>query len=298
MLNKDILPILGHMAVEDVKKAHIAAVVLNVKERGTPRMAQLVFSTMRQMFRFAVEADLIETDPSASISKVRLVGRGAERDRVLTEAEVRQLFKALPTADLVKSTQLALLICLGTACRIGEALNASWADIDLKARTWRIPAANAKNSREHIIWLSDFVIQQFQELRALHPDSSWCFPARTGVGPVCNKSVAKQVGDRQRGEQAPMSRRSPNTVGLLLPGGKWTPHDLRRTAATVMVSLGVAPAVVERCLNHVEQNRMARIYQRHSYRPEMEQAWRLLGERLELLACGDENILTLSWRAA
>lgn len=74
---------------------------------------------------------------------------------------------------------------------------------------------------------------------------------------------------------------------LKLPGGKWTPHDLRRTGATLMVGLGVLPEVVERCLNHVEANRVKRIYQRHDYRAEMCHAWQLLGERLDLLTRQD-----------
>jgi integrase len=69
----------------------------------------------------------------------------------------------------------------------------------------------------------------------------------------------------------------------MLPGGKWTPHDLRRTGATMMVSLGVLPEVVERCLNHREQNRVKRIYQRHDYKKEMKAAWQLLGERITAL---------------
>ena len=50
-----------------------------------------------------------------------------------------------------------------------------------------------------------------------------------------------------------------------------------------MATLGVAPEVIERCLNHIEQNKVRRIYQRYSYAPEMEKAWELLGSRLEAL---------------
>jgi integrase len=59
---------------------------------------------------------------------------------------------------------------------------------------------------------------------------------------------------------------------LLLTGGEWTPHDLRRTAATLMGELGVRPDVIERTLNHIEQNRMSRIYQRQSLEAEQQAA--------------------------
>jgi len=80
-----------------------------------------------------------------------------------------------------------------------------------------------------------------------------------------------------------MSRRSAKAQALLLPGGKWTPHDLRRTGATIMTAIGVLPEVAERCLNHTEENKIKRTYQRHSYAKEMTAAWRFLGEYLESL---------------
>jgi integrase len=73
---------------------------------------------------------------------------------------------------------------------------------------------------------------------------------------------------------------------------------LRRTGATLMASLGVRPDVIEKCLNHTEQNKIQRIYQRAELRPEMAEAWRLLGERLELLTAGGDNVVTLRGRAA
>ena len=85
------------------------------------------------------------------------------------------------------------------------------------------------------------------------------------------------------GQDKSPCRGSPLVEALILPGGKWTAHDLRRTGSTIMAELGVRPDVIERCLNHTEQDRMKRIYQRHSYHEEMREAWRLLGDRLTLL---------------
>ena len=50
-----------------------------------------------------------------------------------------------------------------------------------------------------------------------------------------------------------------------------------------MLFRSVLPEVAERCLNHTEDNKMKRIYQRHSYATEMATAWNLLGEHLETL---------------
>lgn len=134
-------------------------------------------------------------------------------------------------------------------------------------------------------------LDRFQALQALTGETDWCIPSRDGKRHICPKSIAKQIKDRVRDE--PLSNRSQATGALLLPGGGWTPHDLRRTGATMMGELGVMGEVIERCLNHVEQNKLKRIYQRHELKAEQRDAWRLLGGRLALLlsAAASENIV-------
>lgn len=299
MFEKDVLPLLGKLAVADVKKGHITEVTDALLARGVNRMAKLIFSLMRQMFRFAVDRDLIEHDPSASIRKAKIGGKDVERDRVLTDDEIRQLHRQIPSADLMLTTAAATWIALATCCRIGELLAASWEHINLEQRLWLIPAENSKNGKPHTVYLSDFAAMQFENLKVLNGISNWCYPNSADTGPVCSKTVTKQLGDRQRQpSQGTMSRRSAKPQSLLLTGGKWTPHDLRRTGATIMTALGVLPEVAERCLNHTEENKVKRTYQRHSYAKEMTDAWRLLGEHLELLTRSDTaNVVQIISRA-
>jgi len=284
MFEKDVLPFLGAMAVADVKKGHITEVTDAMLSRGVNRAAKIAFSLVRQMFRFAVDRDLIEHDPSAGIRKAKIGGKDVERDRVLNDDEIRSLAQKAPKAGLLTTTEAAIWIALSSCCRIGELLSSKWEHIDFDQKTWLIPGENSKNGKPHVISLSGFAMAQFERVRHINGKSSWCYPNTDSSGPVCSKTVTKQLGDRQRQpEQGTMSRRSAKAQALLLPGGKWTPHDLRRTGATLMTALGVLPEVAERCLNHTEDNKMKRIYQRHSYSAEMATAWKLLGERLEVL---------------
>lgn len=310
MFEKDVLPHLGSLAVEDVKKGHITLVTDPLLARGVNRMAKLIFSLMRQMFRFAVDRDLIEADPTASIRKSKIGGADTERDRALTEDEVKNLARQLPNAGLSNATRVAVWITLSTCCRIGELMLTRLEHIDFEKNTWWIPPENSKNGKAHTIYLSAFALTQFQALKnsgeaavkARDNDDVneakpcvWVYPNRSGKGPLGPKTVTKQIGDRQRPGLTPMKGRSKAELSdtLVLAGGKWTPHDLRRTGATLMVSLGVLPEVAERCLNHAEENKVKRIYQRHTYENEMREAWILLGERLELLTRNDaENVVT------
>lgn len=284
MFEKDILPFLGKMAVDEVKKRHITEVTDIMLARGVNRAAKIAFSLMRQMFRFAVDRDLIEYDPTASIRKAKIGGKDVERDRVLSEEEIRTLAKLAPEAGLLPSTEAAIWIALATCCRIGELLGARWDNIDLSKGNWHIPAEHSKNGKAHNVTLSPFVMRQFMVVKALSSHSNWCYPNTKNTGPVCSKTVTKQLGDRQRlPSQGILSNRSANAKALLLSGGKWTPHDLRRTGATIMTALGVLPEVAERCLNHTEENKVKRIYQRHSYAKEMSEAWYILGQHLDNL---------------
>lgn len=292
-MNRHVLPHIGSMYASDVRKGHVTGVTDALLAAGKQRTAKVCLSLMRQMFRYAVDRDVLEFDPTAALRKAAVGGKDVERDRVLTDDEIRALHRILPAANLKKSTEHAIWLALSTCCRIGEILTARWSDVDLEKKIWRIQ--DTKNGKPHVVHLSDFALHQFEAIRAADTDTAWVFPNRDASDHVCPKTVTKQIGDRQRPGLPPMRGRAKADLAdtLVLTGGNWTPHDLRRTGATLMVALGVLPEVAERCLNHVEQNRVKRIYQRHSYETEMRDAWRLLGERLDLLTSATDNIVIL-----
>lgn len=290
MFEKDVLPIIGGLVVTDVRKSHITDITDKLLKRGVNRMAKLIFSLMRQMFRFAVERDILEFDPSAAIKKAKIGGKDNERERTLSADEIRLLYKQMPDANFLPGTGAAIWIMLSTCCRVGEISKARWEHVDFDKREWTIPAENSKSGKPHTVYLSDFAINQFRVL-AQFQSSEWLFPNRDNSNHVCEKSITKQVHGRQ--SEKIFSNRTQHNQALVLPGGHWTPHDLRRTGATLMSELGVLPDVIERCLNHAEQNKMKRVYQRHEYRAEQATAWRILGERLTLLTGNQRNVIPI-----
>jgi len=287
----DIFPIIGDVAAVDVTKAHIQRIIDTMLTRGVKRMTERVFSDLRQLFGFAMDRDYIGADPTARIKKHK-IGGSVERDRVLSEAELIEFFKRLPVSGLVESSQCALTIQLSTITRIGEVLGARWEHVDFERHTWTLP--ETKNGKRHTVHLNDLALRQFEALRQHTGLTEWVFPASRLNGPVCPKTVTKQVADRQRGDGEPMSGRSKQTDSLALVGGQWRPHDLRRTGATLMAELGVLPDVIEKCLNHTEQTKVKRIYQRAQYEAQMREAWQRLGDRLALLANKPGNVVTLA----
>lgn len=289
---KDVLPVLGTVHAEDVNRGMVAGILDSVVRRGSPVIANYLLADMRQMFEFARARQIIEANPCAGLRKADFGGSKVERDRVLSESEIRELLAKIPGANLQTRTEAAIWLMLATGCRVGEISQAKWSDVDLDNKIWTIPAEVAKNTKEHKIYLSSFAVKWFEVLRPAEMCSDWVFPAANKPGEhLCVKSITKQVGDRQR-QGFPMQNRSQAVASLKLSGGDWTPHDLRRTAATLAGELGTAPYVIERMLNHQQRNPLERIYQRQSLEAEQREGWRLLGERLELLTCGAANLVT------
>lgn len=87
----------------------------------------------------------------------------------------------------------------------------------------------------------------------------WCFPTKEKSSHICVKTITKQVSDRQR-KGNPYTKKAQQTDIPVLSKGIWKPHDLRRTGATLMTSLGVLPEVAERCLNHAEENKIYPVF--------------------------------------
>ena len=291
LFERDVLPIIGALPAVEASKQHVNQVVDAITDRGANRMARVALSLIRQMFRYGQDRDLIDNDPTATIRKAKTGTPDVPRDRVLNEREIVQLAEKLPAAGLTKQAQLAIWIILGTCCRVGELLQARWSDIDLSARQWTIPAQNSKNGIEHTIYISDFVLTQFEELHKISGTSTWCYPDKSGDSHVSTKSLTKQFMDRQREPSAQLKGRSNNTKALALDRGVWKSHDLRRTGATMMAKLGVLPDIIDRCLNHKQTDKIKATYQLYSYEAEQIEAWTALGKRLEVLTSSEHNVL-------
>lgn len=313
---KDVLPLIGDKLVCEVLASDIREVLRKIVSRGANRTAVMLLTDIQQMFRWGCDEQpwrklLIEGDPSKRIDIKVIVSPdydiSNERDRVLSDKEISELasiFKAMQVnyesaADkriairpVTPITQKVLWLCLSTTCRIGELLMTRWEHVNFEKSEWFVPKENSKATtnkrnkrKDWLVQLSDFSRSQFAKLYELTGHSEWCFPASNKPNThVCLKSVSKQVGDRQtssKNRKRLKGRR--NDDSLLLSGGQWTPHDLRRTGSTIMQALGVDESIRERCLNHAVGGKIGRIYGRHSYEQEKREAWQKLGYCLDQL---------------
>ena len=138
--------------------------------------------------------------------------------------------------------------------------------------------------QDQLIYLSNFVLDKFEQLHKLTGDTRWVFPARYKPGHVCIKSATKQIGDRQikfKNRNKKLQARVENDSLVLSDTGEWTPHDLRRTGTTMMQKLKVSRDVINLCQNHVIGTKVDRVYLLDEYADEKRDAWYKLGDKLD-----------------
>lgn len=312
MLTRHALPLLGKVELDRLRAPHIAAVLTKVKCTGKKRVTAIVLSNIRQMCSFAVECGWLQGDPTAAMKKTTWAGPKVKRDRVLSEEEIQGLAGKVPKAGLSAEIECAIWIMLSCMTRVEETTLARLQDVDFKNMVWRIPVENQKKVRsdkpqkDHYVSLSPFALRWFERLvkipqeRAEHKNGNlpkskrletvppvevdWMFPSvKRGEGSINEKTIAHALNDRQKPGQEPLKGRTPLVDSLVLPGGKWAAHDLRRTGSTLARELGVPQDVIDRCLNHVESDAIVATYQHAQLRDEMKDAWLRLGKRLEEL---------------
>lgn len=331
--NADVLPSIGGKTIKCIAEHDLRTVLEKMVERGVNRAAVVMRNNLMQMFAWAEKRQpwrklLADGNPMDLIEIEKIVSPdydlNNQRDRVLSEHEIRELrdifnrmhaeYESAPDRratpqPLEKTTQCAIWIMLSTLCRVGELSMARWEHVNFDAGEWFIPQQNVKgNLGDLTIYLSEFALDYFRQLHEITGKSEWCFSAKHHNGHVCVKSMSKQIGDRQSkfkkskdgSPRQPMKgRRHDNT--LVLDGGKngaWTPHDLRRTGATMMQSLGVPLDIIDRCQNHVlVGSKVRRHYLHHDYADEKRNAWSLLGMRVAAILAASSNVLTLQRRA-
>lgn len=326
MFNKDVLPTLGKKRVSDITESDIRSVLRKiVKDRKTNRIAVRIYQDIVQLFKWAEERQpwrklLSEGNPSKLVKIKQIIEPEYEdiygrRERLLSDEEILELRdhfresekefqqatatkKLSITRPLPQEFQLAVWTCLSTLCRIGELLMSEWKHINFKTGEWLVPKANVKSTRggrqDLLVFLSPFALKQFKALYELTGHTQWCFP-NTKVSAHINEKIPTQhIRDRQTMfrdlKDGKLAHRKTDNSLVLSNGqnGKWTPHDLRRTGATMMQKLKILQVIIDRCQNHVEESKVRRHYQLYDYADEKKEAWEKWGNYLEALL--DNNL--------
>ena len=261
ILRKDVQPVWGRKKAETIKRRDIVLLLDEIVDRGAPIQANRTLAVIRKMFNFALSRGILELSPCVQIPAP---SKENQRDRVLSDDEIRAIWLSLDDAGMIKEIQLALKLQLITGQRKGEIVGAEWEDLDLKKGWWTIPKEKAKNNLPHRVPLSTLALKILKEAKELSKDSPFLFPSPSKE----NSHITESAIDR-----AIRNNRE------LFDVEHFVPHDLRRTVASQITAMGIPRLTVSKILNHVESGVTA-VYDRHSYDKEKRVALEKWSKRL------------------
>jgi len=287
ILKKDVLPEWRRYKAKDVTRRDVVALLDKILKREAPIQANRTLAVIRKMFNFALGRDIVQFNPCIG---VRSPSPENQRDRVLTEAEIKTFWEKLDQTDMHKNTRNAYRLMLLTAQRIGEVVSSRWQDMDLKSGWWIIPAERSKNKLQHRVPLSPEALAIIEDIKQYSvKDDPKKKPAKKAQEnkAIKNDYLFPSPREGQHIDVTAMAhalKRNMEKVGVK---EKFTPHDLRRTAASHMTGAGISRLVVSKILNHVESHITA-VYDRHSYDAEKRHALDIWAKRLAEILAGTE----------
>ena len=256
-IEADIIPLLGDKNPEQLHPRDITKALDAIVHRGSPVHANKVLSSLKQAFNYAVSRGDMSSNPAVGIRARDIGGLEKPRERSLTADEIKTLWHFLEsdTSKMSMSITTSIKIILLTGVRTGELLLATWDEIDFEQSLWTIPANHNKTGLITKIHLSPFTKNLFRELFAQKTSNFIISNFKTGEA-LSDKAIAKAVNRIQDRVAIP----------------QWTPHDLRRTFATLMgEALHIDPVVIEKCLGHKMPQIMA-TYNKNEMLPHRKEA--------------------------
>ncbi len=288
-LDKDVRPRWGKRKAAEVTRKDVVALLDDVVARGSPIAANRLLACVRRMFNWAVEVGILEATPCY---RVRAPSKENRSDRVLSTDEIHTVWHAWQDGGATEETRKALQFLLATAQRPGEVIGCTWEEID--GTWWTIPAERAKNGQAHRVPLSPLALEILGNRGKGH-----VFSGRKG-GPLSDKALGRATARHAKMESEPIKSRGrgiyqrhklPVVWGL----ERFSPHDLRRTAASHMTGSGISRLVVSKILNHAEPHVTA-TYDRHGYDHEKREALEAWSRKLRQIVEGTkpDNVVEIS----
>jgi integrase len=278
-LNRALKPKLD-MPVEDIKRRDLRELFDEAAEAGHEREAEKRRQTVGAMFRWALSQDFLDIDPTAGL---KAYDAGTPRDRVLSNEEMRTLWRWLDDDTLPRAHANVMKLQLLLGARCGEVAGMKAEEVDAEKWVWVLPPARSKNAKERVTPLVGMAREIVAE----------CLP---NTGPVFASETGRPLTASHVG-QTLIKRKS------RLPIAHFCTHDLRRSFATALDGLGVSIELIAAIVGHESSvNRNAQTLVRHYLRTDKLQQKRLALEawdrRLKAILGGQshfegENVLQM-----
>lgn len=161
VIEKDIVPIIGKLELEELTTAHIQVVLDRIKQRGSDHVALLTRNVLKRMLAYAISRGIIFNNPAAAI-EARYIAQATSRDVALTAEEIGILLRGIYTSNMNRRHKLALHLLIICMVRKSELIEATWSEVNFNALEWLIPGERMKMDNSHIVPLSKQALAIFE----------------------------------------------------------------------------------------------------------------------------------------
>lgn len=200
-LERDVFAEIANCPVSEVTPPQLLALLRGVEGRGCRTTAQRIRQRLSEIFGFAIAQGLVDSDPAAKLGAAMQDAPPAQPHPALTDiASLQALLDRCETIRARPVTVLASRFLALTAVRLAAVRGARWEEIDLKQRTWTVPAERMKLARakkddarfDHIVPLSAAAIAVLDEVRDYNSaiaGDALIFPGRRGTVPIAEGAI-------------------------------------------------------------------------------------------------------------
>jgi len=266
-MEADILPCLGAWPIAAIEAPELVAMTKAIEQRGARDIAKRALETTGQVFRFAIAHGYARRNPASEIRPSDILRSTRKVNYARVDAkELPNLLRAIEVYQGTHVTRLALKLMALTFVRTSELIGAKWAEFDLEAARWDIPAERMKMRTPHIVPLAKQALDVLDTLHTLTGKNEWLFPGdRNAKKSMSNNTILKAL----------------ERMGYK---GRMTGHGFRGLASTILHEQGQSHEHIELQLAHAPRNAVSAAYNHALYlepRARMMQGWADVLERTQ-----------------
>lgn len=287
LLERDLFPYIGAL-LRELTAPELLTNARRIEARGAAETAGRAIGIAGAVCRYGVQNGWCDSDPARDLRGAVKVPAARHRAAITDPAKLGELLRAIDAYQGTPIVRAALALAPLVFLRPGELRRAEWAEFNLDAAEWTIPAERMKakraakaNGAPHLVPLAPQAVAILRELHPLTGGGRFVFPnPLTPERPLSENGVLTAL--RRMG----------------FAKDELTGHGFRATARTMAAErLGIAREVIEAQLAHRVPDALGRAYNRTLFAEQRHELMLKWADYLDRLRKGSQ-VIPMRGRAA
>lgn len=236
-----------------IKPQDVIATIRVIEARGSLDVAGRILQDIRRVFSYGVQLGRLDHNPATDLKGILKPYKSQHRASLPIDELGQFVLDVRRYEEQGRLlTQLALQMLMLTFVRPGELRKSTWKEFDFEKRLWRIPAERMKMGTEHLVPLSDQVLEIIGQVQPISGRYGLLFPSEKNRGvPMSDNTMRRAMFRLGYEGKTPGKSRA-------------TPHGFRANASSVLNEHGFHADAIERQLSHMERNNVRAAYTHHA----------------------------------